>query len=122
LNRKGYRVIVLRASYFLPLMEGAMASAVKSIANMSSKGQIVIPKAIRESKGFVAGARVEFVDHPDGVLLKQPKREAKYTLQDLASVLPRYEGPPVTEELIRERMEEAMRERWERKEKNSRSR
>jgi AbrB family looped-hinge helix DNA binding protein len=92
------------------------------MANVSSKGQIVIPKAIRESKGFVAGAKVEFVDHPEGVLLKQPKRTARYTLQDLARVLPRYDGPPVTDEMMRERMEEAMRERWARKEKNSRSR
>ncbi len=99
-----------------------MTSPAKSMANVSSKGQIVIPKAIRESKGFVAGAKVEFVDHPEGVLLKQPKRTARYTLQDLARVLPRYDGPPVTDEMMRERMEEAMRERWARKEKNSRSR
>jgi AbrB family looped-hinge helix DNA binding protein len=96
-----------------------MASASKSVANVSSKGQIVIPKAIRDAKGFVAGATVEFIDHPDGVLLKRPKREAKYTLQDLAGVLPRYEGPKITDELMRERMEDAMRERWASKEKNS---
>jgi AbrB family looped-hinge helix DNA binding protein len=98
-----------------------MASATKSVANVSSKGQIVIPKALRDSKGFIAGAKVEFVDHPDGVLLKQPKRAAKYTLQDLANVLPRYEGPKISDEEMRERMEESMRERWARKEKNSRS-
>jgi AbrB family looped-hinge helix DNA binding protein len=99
-----------------------MAAAARSTANVSSKGQIVIPKAIRDSKGFVAGAKVEFVDHPEGVLLKQPQRKAKYTLRDLANVLPRYEGPPVTDEVVRERMDEAIRERWARKDRNSRSR
>jgi AbrB family looped-hinge helix DNA binding protein len=98
-----------------------MPSATRSVANVSSKGQIVIPKAIRESKGFVTGSKVEFVDHPDGVLLKRPERAARYTLEDLSRVLPRYEGPPVTDEMIKESMEEAMRERWARKERNSRS-
>jgi AbrB family looped-hinge helix DNA binding protein len=97
-----------------------MAAAAKAISHVSSKGQVVIPKAIRDAKGFGAGRTVEFVDHPEGVLMKVPARTAKYTLRDLMNVLPPYKGPPVSEEMMRERMDAAMRERWARKEKNSR--
>jgi AbrB family looped-hinge helix DNA binding protein len=96
-----------------------MAAPVKS--HVSSKGQVVIPKPLREAKGIAAGSEVEFVDHPEGVLLRLPQERKRYTLQDLANVLPRYEGPPITDEMIREGIDAAMRERWARKERNSRS-
>jgi AbrB family looped-hinge helix DNA binding protein len=96
-----------------------MAAAPKIKSQMSSKGQVVIPKTIRDAKGLGAGSVLEVVDHPEGILLKtQPSK--KYTLEDLINVLPPYKGPPITEEVMKERMDEAMRERWARKEKNSR--
>jgi AbrB family looped-hinge helix DNA binding protein len=96
-----------------------MAAAVKVQAHVSSKGQIVIPKTLRDAKGLGVGSVLEVVDHPEGILLKtQPKK--KYTLDDLLNVLPPYKGPPITDEMMQERMDEAMRERWARKEKNSR--
>jgi AbrB family looped-hinge helix DNA binding protein len=95
-----------------------MAASAKS--HVSSKGQVVIPKTLRDAKGIAAGSEVEFVDHPEGVLLRLPQERKRYTLQDLAHVLPRYLGPPITDEMMKDRMEEGMRERWARKEKRSR--
>jgi bifunctional DNA-binding transcriptional regulator/antitoxin component of YhaV-PrlF toxin-antitoxin module len=86
----------------------------------SSKGQLVFPKAIRDAKGFSAGREVEFVDHPEGVLVKLSSQPKKYTLDDLLNALPPYKGPPITEQMMNDGMDEAMRERWQRKERNSR--
>ncbi len=90
-------------------------------SHVSSKGQVVIPKPLRDAKGIVAGSEVEFVEHPEGVLMRLPNHRKRYTVNDLAKILPRYKGPPLTEEMVRERLEQGMRERWARKEENSRS-
>lgn len=36
---------------------------------LSTKGQIVIPKEVRESRRWVPGTEFEVVDRPDGILL-----------------------------------------------------
>ena len=77
-----------------------MGTAANTRSHVSSKGQVVIPKAIRDAKGLGVGSEVEFVDHPEGVLMKLPQRK-KYTLQDLMNALPPYQGPPITEEMIK---------------------
>jgi AbrB family looped-hinge helix DNA binding protein len=98
-----------------------MAVAAKTRSHMSSKGQVVIPKSLRDSKGIGAGSEIEFVDHPEGVLMRLPQRKKKYTLEDLLNVLPPYKGPPVTDEMMQDGIDAAMQERWDRKERNSRS-
>jgi hypothetical protein len=69
-------------------------------------------------KGRWCGSEIEFVGHPEGVLMRLPAPK-KYTLADLVGCLP-YSGPPVSEKMIKEAMEQAIRERWARKEENSR--
>jgi AbrB family looped-hinge helix DNA binding protein len=96
----------------------SVSGRVKS--HISSKGQVVIPKIIREALGFTVGSEVEFVEHAEGVLLRRPTHDKKYSLDDLLIALPRYEGPQITEQIMHERMDEAMREHWARKEKNPR--
>jgi AbrB family looped-hinge helix DNA binding protein len=95
-----------------------MVTPAKIQTNVSSKGQVVIPKIFRDAKGLVAGSILEVVDHPEGILLRShpPK---KHSLDDLMNVLPPYEGPPMTDEMMKERMDQAMRESWLRKQKNS---
>jgi AbrB family looped-hinge helix DNA binding protein len=100
---------------------GASMSVVGRVkSQISSKGQVVIPKLIRESLGFTVGSEVEFVEHAEGVLLRRPTHEKKYTLDDLLNALPRYNGSQITEEMMQAGIEAAARERWVQKEKNSR--
>jgi AbrB family looped-hinge helix DNA binding protein len=47
-----------------------MAAVNLSTAKMSSKGQIVIPEAVRNQLGLKAGAQFVVIGHGDSVLLK----------------------------------------------------
>jgi len=45
---------------------------------LSSKGQVIIPKAIREARHWHAGTRLEVTETAEGLLLKpvQPQQKA----------------------------------------------
>jgi antitoxin PrlF len=48
-----------------------------STATMTSKGQITLPKPIRIKLGLEAGTRVEFVETPDGFLVRPATRDIR---------------------------------------------
>lgn len=48
-----------------------------SEATLTSKGQVTIPKAVRESLGLEMGDRIEFVDTDRGVVIIPVKRDLK---------------------------------------------
>jgi len=62
---------------------------------LSSKGQVIIPKAVRAAHHWEAGQRLEVVDAEDGVLLKSAKPFSETTIDDVAACL-RYEGKAKT--------------------------
>ena len=43
-------------------------------AKMSSKGQIVVPKSVRDAHGWGAGTELEFVDSGKGVLVRPAQK------------------------------------------------
>ncbi|MBR0801765.1 AbrB/MazE/SpoVT family DNA-binding domain-containing protein [Bradyrhizobium jicamae] len=47
-----------------------MSAKLKLTATVSSKGQVILPKAIREQRRWPAGTELTVEDTPDGVLLK----------------------------------------------------
>ncbi len=47
-----------------------MADNAKLTTILSTKGQIIVPKAIRKRRGWEAGVRLEVEETPTGVLLK----------------------------------------------------
>jgi AbrB family looped-hinge helix DNA binding protein len=47
-----------------------MASAQKLTIKLSTKGQVILPKSIRQRRHWDAGTRLIVEDTPDGVLLK----------------------------------------------------
>ena len=62
-------------------------------ARISSKGQLVIPQAIREARGMTEGVEVEVVEVPGGVLLQLAGGPKASTLDALVGCTG-YRGPP----------------------------
>lgn len=62
---------------------------------VSTKGQVVLPRAIRDQPGFGPGAELD-VKVVDGVVTLAPvKIRGRYTLDDLVGIVP-YDGPTLT--------------------------
>ena len=57
---------------------------------LSSKGQIVIPKDIREKLGLSTGDRVQFVEQPNGVFKIVP---AAGDIRKLKGIVPKPKAP-----------------------------
>jgi AbrB family looped-hinge helix DNA binding protein len=64
-------------------------------ARISSKGQLVLPKAIRKSRDLVPGSEVEVEEVPGGVLLKLVRGPRDVPLDDLLGCAG-YSGPAKT--------------------------
>ncbi|BAU63275.1 hypothetical protein STA3757_06350 [Stanieria sp. NIES-3757] len=71
---------------------------------MSSKGQVIIPKALRESHNWEEGQELIAIDMGDGILLKPKKPFPETTLDRVAGCL-KYQGTPKS----LEDMEDAIR-------------
>lgn len=52
-------------------------------ARISSKGQLVLPKEIRESRGLHPGSEVEIQEVPGGILLKLVRSPEQVSVEDL---------------------------------------
>ena len=78
-------------------------------STMSSKGQLVVPAAIRESLGITTGTRVGFLTEGNRVILEPETLAAKLRLIDeMQGCMAGY--PSVTELLLKERRLERQRE------------
>ncbi len=77
---------------------------------LSSKGQVIIPKTIRDTHNWLAGQELIAIDTGDGVLLKpkQPFPETK--LEDVAGHL-QYEGKPKTVDEMNDAIRQGIAER-----------
>jgi AbrB family looped-hinge helix DNA binding protein len=60
----------------------------KATTVVSTKGQVVLPKAIRESKGWVAGKELVIEETRDGVLLRAARPFAPTKFEDVRGSLP----------------------------------
>ena len=68
---------------------------------LSSRGQCVIPQAIRDRKGWRAGDPLDVIEDKDGVTLRKrdpalDRLGPPLTMHEFWAALPRYEGPPIT--------------------------
>ncbi len=68
---------------------------------MSAKGQCVIPRAVRDRKGWHAGDPLEVIEGVDSVTLR--KRDPAIARlgpplnnDEFWAALPKYDGPPIT--------------------------
>ena len=72
-----------------------MAAAGRQRTTVSTKGQVILPKAIRERRNWAPGTRLVVEDTTDGVLLKVAPVFAPTRPEDVAGMLA-YRGPPKT--------------------------
>ncbi len=78
---------------------------------VSSKGQIVIPKDVRDRLKITAGDQFEVVERPDGVLLRKATAKSHKSFDEVTAKIKsivRYDGPPVSIE----EMSEAISDMW----------
>jgi len=67
----------------------------KAATTVSTKGQVILPKAIRDRRHWGPGTRLVVEDTPDGVLLKAAPVFAPTRPEDVAGILA-YGGPAKT--------------------------
>jgi AbrB family looped-hinge helix DNA binding protein len=81
----------------------------KLTTTVSTKGQVILPKAIRDQRRWQVGTRLTVEDTPEGVLLKPAPVFPTASVDELFGSL-RYEGPAKTiEEMDAAVTEEARR-------------
>ena len=79
---------------------------------ISSKGQVVLPKEVRDRLGWSAGTELEVESEGDVVVLRSRRVVPRTTLADVVGCIP-YDGPPVSIEEMGAAVEDAAREMWE---------
>jgi AbrB family looped-hinge helix DNA binding protein len=72
-----------------------MSAKPKQTTVMSTKGQVILPKAVRDLRGWRAGTKLTVEDTPDGVILKPEPLFPLTTLDEVYGCL-KWEGPPKT--------------------------
>ena len=72
-----------------------MATVETLTTTVSTKGQVILPKAIREHRNWTAGTRLVVEDTPDGVLLKAAPVFSSTRPENVAGMLA-YRGRPKT--------------------------
>jgi AbrB family looped-hinge helix DNA binding protein len=84
--------------------------AAEQTTTVSTKGQVILPKAVRERRKWGPGTRLEVVDTPEGVLLKPAPLFARTRPEDVFGSLA-YKGPPKTIEEMNAGIEAEVRRR-----------
>ena len=72
-----------------------MPAAERATTTVSTKGQIILPKAIRQRRHWGPGTRLIVEETPDGVLLKPAPLFPPTRPEDVAGMLA-YKGPAKT--------------------------
>ena len=72
-----------------------MAGARKPITTVSTKGQVILPSAIRRRRDWGAGTRLTIEETAEGVLLKPAPAFTETRPQDVFGILP-HGGRPRT--------------------------
>jgi AbrB family looped-hinge helix DNA binding protein len=70
-----------------------VTAADKLTTTVSTKGQVILPRAIRRRRRWEAGTRLVVEDTPEGVLLKPAPLFAETTTEEVFASLP-YSGAP----------------------------
>lgn len=78
---------------------------------MSSKGQVIIPKSVRDARGWEPGTELVVEEHPHGVLLRSHRVFTPTRIEDVAGCL-RRKGAPKSVRDMDHAIEVEARRRW----------
>lgn len=78
---------------------------------LSSKGQVIIPKRLRDTHGWESGLEFDVIDTPDGLLLRPRGVFRTTSLKEVAGCL-REQVSPRTDAEIAEALSRGIRETW----------
>ncbi|MFC0201939.1 AbrB/MazE/SpoVT family DNA-binding domain-containing protein [Paracoccus rhizosphaerae] len=76
---------------------------------ISTKGQVILPKSIRQSKHWATGTRLIVEDTPEGVVLRKAPAFTPTTADDVFSILRWTAGAKSIEEMDAAVLQEAAR-------------
>jgi AbrB family looped-hinge helix DNA binding protein len=79
---------------------------------LSSKGQVIIPKALRDAYRWKVGQELIVIDTGDGILFKPKQSFPKTTLDEVAGCLD-YKGKAKTLEEINDAIDRGMMNQWQ---------
>lgn len=78
---------------------------------MSSKGQVIIPKALRDAHRWEEGQELIAIDMGDGILLKPKKPFPETTLDNVIGCL-KYQEKPKSLEDMEDAIRQGVEELW----------
>lgn len=81
------------------------------VTRLSSKGQVIIPKALRTAHHWEAGQELIAIDVGDGILLKPKNPFAETTLAQVAGCL-KYQGNAKSLDEIEEAIRQGAIKQW----------
>lgn len=81
---------------------------------LSTKGQVILPKDLREKRGWKPGASFVVEERPDGVLLRIDPEPEKVTIDQVAGCLGPFAHARTLEEMD-ESVSRETRRRWKEK-------
>jgi AbrB family looped-hinge helix DNA binding protein len=86
-----------------------MTKAIGLKTRVSTKGQVVLPKAIRDKRGFGPGAELIVEDRPEGVLLRPSPKPGATRYEDVRGSLGPVDRTVSIEEMHQALLDEAAR-------------
>ncbi|MGH6945104.1 MAG: AbrB/MazE/SpoVT family DNA-binding domain-containing protein [Geminicoccaceae bacterium] len=78
---------------------------------LSSKGQVIIPKGVRDRHGWQPGVELEVEDRGDAVVLRPARLFPPTTIEEVRGCL-KHDGPPHTIEEMDEAVAQEARRTW----------
>ncbi len=91
-----------------------MAAPKPLTTTLSTKGQLILPKAVRDRHGWSSGDRLLVEERPEGVLLRREPSRTATRLEDVAGMLHDPGRRPLTPEQEDAGMAEGFRLAWRR--------
>jgi AbrB family looped-hinge helix DNA binding protein len=93
--RRPCMLAYMSISYLRLTLQNTAMAMKKLTTIVSTKGQVILPKAVREHHRWPAGTQLLVVDTPEGVMLRPAPHFAPSRPKDVFKSLA-YQGPPKT--------------------------